>query len=252
MAVIIVTGASKGIGASVVEQLLADKSNRVLAVARSEEPLRNLIIKYGEDRVATIAGDVADAETAGKIIELAIDRFGQIDSIVANAGVLEPVDRIELAAIDEWKKLFDVNFFSIVSLVSQALPHLRKTKGRVVVVSSGASTKAYYGWGAYGASKAAINHFVLQLSSEEADISAVSVAPGVVDTGMQADIRDKFGQNMTADALKRFTDLKSNNELLHPSVPAAVYANLAARGFPAEINGKYLRYNDPLLESYQL
>lgn len=58
------------------------------------------------------------------------------------------------------------------------------------------------------------------------------------------------GQNMTPEALKRFTDLKSNNELLDPSVPGTIYANLSQRGFSKEINGKYLRYNDPLLESY--
>jgi len=55
---------------------------------------------------------------------------------------------------------------------------------------------------------------------------------------------------MTPEALKRFTDLKSNNELLDPSVPATIYANLSQRGFNKDINGKYLRYNDPLLESY--
>lgn len=55
---------------------------------------------------------------------------------------------------------------------------------------------------------------------------------------------------MTPEGLKRFTDLKSNNELLDPSVPGTIFANLAQRGFSKEINGKYLRYNDPLLESY--
>lgn len=58
------------------------------------------------------------------------------------------------------------------------------------------------------------------------------------------------GKNMTPEAIKRFNDLKSNNELLDPSVPATIYANLSLRGFSKDINGKYLRYNDPLLESY--
>lgn len=55
---------------------------------------------------------------------------------------------------------------------------------------------------------------------------------------------------MTEEAHKRFTDLKTNHELLEPSVPATIYANLALRGISKEINGKYLRYNDPLLETY--
>ncbi|ODQ62115.1 hypothetical protein WICANDRAFT_60179 [Wickerhamomyces anomalus NRRL Y-366-8] len=250
MGVIILTGASRGIGAVMADILLKNKENNLVAVARSEGPLRNLKIKYGEERVATVVGDLSEASVAKKIIDTAITQFGRIDSIIANAGVLQPVAQIKDVDIDQWKKLFDVNFFSIVSLVSLALPELRKTKGHVVLVSSGASTKSYDGWGAYGASKAAINHFAIQLAGEEPDVSIVSVAPGVVDTQMQVDIREKFGQNMTPEGLKRFTDLKSNNELLDPSVPGTIFANLAQRGFSKEINGKYLRYNDPLLESY--
>lgn len=55
---------------------------------------------------------------------------------------------------------------------------------------------------------------------------------------------------MTKEAHKRFTDLKRNQELLDPSVPARIYANIALRGIDKEINGKYLRYNDQLLDQY--
>lgn len=123
--------------------LLKNKENNLVAVARSEGPLRNLKIKYGEERVATVVGDLSEASVAKKIIDTAITQFGRIDSIIANAGVLQPVAQIKDVDIDQWKKLFDVNFFSIVSLVSLALPELRKTKGHVVLVSSGASTKSY-------------------------------------------------------------------------------------------------------------
>lgn len=93
--------------------------------------------------MATVAGDLSDSSVSKQVIDLAVEKFGQIDSIIANAGVLHPVAQIKDAKIDEWKKLFDVNFFSIVTLVSQALPYLRESKGNVVLVSSGASTKAY-------------------------------------------------------------------------------------------------------------
>lgn len=122
---------------------MKDQDTKIVAVARSEEPLNNLKIKYGEERVATVAGDLSDPSVSKNAIDLAIEKFGQIDSIIANAGVLHPVAQIKDAKIEEWRKLFDVNFFSIVSLVSQALPYLRKSKGNVVLVSSGASTKSY-------------------------------------------------------------------------------------------------------------
>ncbi|ODV94814.1 hypothetical protein PACTADRAFT_59367 [Pachysolen tannophilus NRRL Y-2460] len=251
MPVIILTGASKGIGASVAKILLSShQDTKLIAISRSEEPLKQLVLKYGEDRIGYVAGDVSDEKTSSSAVKLAISKFGGIDSIIINAGILEPVESIANVNINEWKKLFDINFFAAISLVSEALPELRNSKGNVVFVSSGASTKSTYGWAPYGSSKAALNHLCLSLASEEPEISTISVAPGVVDTAMQDDIRLKFGKSMKPEELKRFTDLKQNSELLDPIVPATIYANLSLRGFSKELNGQYMRYNDQRLTSY--
>lgn len=212
--------------------------------------MKKLSEEYGSDRVQFVVGDVAKPETSTKVLKLAIEKFGQINSIIANAGVLDPVDQVSKADVDGWRGLFDINFFAVVDLVQKCIPELRKTKGNIIAVLSGASTTAYNGWGAYGASKAALNHFVLSVASEESDISAISVAPGVVDTNMQNDIRNKFGQNMTKDSLKKFVDLHKNNELLPPEVPATCYVNLALNGWDKTINGKYLRINDDAMKPY--
>lgn len=206
--------------------------------------------EYGSERVQFVVGDVANAETSDKAIKLAIQKFGHINSIIANAGVLDPVDQVANANVNGWRGLFDINFFAVVDLVQKSIPELRRTKGNIVAVLSGASTSAYNGWCAYGASKAALNHFILSVASEESDISAISVAPGVVDTSMQNDIRNKFGKNMTKDSLQKFVDLHNNNELLPPEVPATCYANLALNGWDSEIDGKYLRINDEVLTPY--
>lgn len=220
-----------------------------MAVARSRLALDELKAKYGE-RVAIVVGDVADASVAAEAVSTAVQTFGGIDSVVANAGVLDPVNPVAKANVEKWKMLFDINFFSVVELVKQALPHLKKTHGKVVAVSSGASTKPYYGWGAYGASKAALNHFVQLLAAENSDISAISVAPGVVATEMQKDIREKFGGNMTPESLQRFVDLHEKGELLPPEVPAHVYVNLALRGWPELLNGQYHRVGASSMEEY--
>ncbi|ODQ79724.1 hypothetical protein BABINDRAFT_13347 [Babjeviella inositovora NRRL Y-12698] len=250
MSVIILTGASRGIGASIAEIILAQPDTKLVVVARSEQPLNDLITKYGKDRVISVTGDIAAPETSTKAVEVALSCFGKIDSVIANAGVLDPVDPVAKADVAQWRRLFDINFFSIVDLVSKAIPELRKTKGTAIFVSSGASTSGYHGWGAYGASKAAVNSLAKAISVEETDVRAISVAPGVVDTQMQADIREVFGKNMTTEGLKRFTDLKTENKLLSPEVPATIYANLALRGFSGELNGGYFRYNDEKLEAY--
>ncbi|KAH3685813.1 hypothetical protein WICPIJ_003212 [Wickerhamomyces pijperi] len=256
MPVYVVTGASRGIGQCICDILLTKTeptSIKIIAVARSISPLQQLQTKYGSDRVSIIAGDLSEQSTVTEITQLINDKYdGELSGIIANAGVLDPVDRIADANITEWVKLFQINFFSIVLLISSTLPFLRKAHGQVVLVSSGASTKGYYGWGAYGASKAALNQFAAQLAAEEADIKVVAVAPGVVDTQMQIDIREKFGSNMTPESLQRFIDLKENNQLVKPEVPATIYANLAVKGIPSDLNGSYLRYNDEKLASFAI
>lgn len=246
--VILVTGVSRGIGKYIVELLLTSGSDAVVyGIARSEEPLKELKTKFPET-FFYVTGDINDAKSLEQLVDHAIRGHGRIDSVIANAGVLEPVQNVNNIDVSAWKKLFDVNFFSVVSLASIALPHLSKVNGNLILVSSGASTKPYYGWGAYGSSKAALNHFAMTVAEESSNVKAIAVAPGVVDTQMQVDIREKFGpESMNADALKRFTDLKSNNQLLDPRVPAAVYTRLALDGIPANLNGTYLRYNDERL-----
>lgn len=224
----------------------------MVGVARTEGPLKEFKQKYG-DKFEYVVGDVN--ESSEEIINFTINKFNRIDSIIANAGIIDPVKSIEFTDIEAWKRLFDINFFSIVSLTSLAIPYLRASKGKLVVVSSGASQSGASqsgasGWGAYGASKAAVNHFVLQLSAEEPEISAVAIAPGTVDTEMQTEIRNVHGKNMTKEGLQRFIDLKENNLLLDPLIPATLLSNLATRGFSSEINGKYLRYNNELLKSF--
>ncbi len=232
--------------------LLKDPNTKVVVVARTEAPLEALANKYGSDRVDFVVGDITDSSTSEKAVELAISKFGQLNSIIANAGVLKPVGPIESTSVDDWKRLYDINLFAVVELIKHSLPHLKKTNGKVIAVSSGAATKAYSGWYAYGSSKAALNHLILSLASDEKDVQAISIAPGVVDTEMQTDIREKFGKNMTPEGLQRFVDLHENRQLASPEEPGTVYAKLALQGWSEDLNGKFLRYNDEILKAYQL
>lgn len=226
------------------------KENKLIAVSRSEKQLKELQAKFGQQQVDIVIGNVTDKHTQVAAIERALKGFGQLDSIIANAGILNPVANLSDANTDEWKTLFDVNFFSVVDLVKFALPHLKKSHGKLLTVLSGAAEKPYKTWGAYGASKAALNHYVCTLAAEEPEVLAISVAPGVVDTSMQSDIRERYNQNMSPDLLQKFIELHANKELLPPQVPATVYVNLVLKGWDSSINGKYLRYNDTKLEEY--
>lgn len=232
--------------------LLKDPNTKVVVVARTEAPLEALANKYGSDRVDFVVGDITDSSTSEKAVELAISKFGQLNSIIANAGVLEPVGPIESTSVDDWKRLYDINLFAVVELIKHSLPHLKKTNGKVIGVSSIAAFTAFNGWYAYGSSKAALNHLMYSLASEEKEIQAIAVAPGVVDTEMQNDIREKFGKNMKEEALQQFVDLHKNEKLVSPEEPGTVYANLALKGWSEDLNGKYLDFDDALLKDYQL
>lgn len=225
------------------------ESHRLVTISRSKGSLGELVAEFGE-RLHIVTGSVTDPKVIEEAVSVATSKYGALHSIVANAGVLEPVTTIETANVDEWKHLFDINFFSLVQLVKEAIPHLRLTGGHVVAVLSGASIKSYHGWGAYGASKAALDHFIETVAVENPELSAISIAPGVVATDMQKLIREEHSANMSADAVQKFKSLFEKNELLPPDVPARVYVGLAVNGWPLELNGKYLRYNDSSLSSY--
>lgn len=250
--VILVTGVSRGIGKSIVEVILETSKDAVVyGIARSEAPMAELKKKYS-DRFFYVVGDITDDLALKKLVNDAVKGHGKIDSLVANAGVLEPVQDVNDIVVDQWRKLYDVNFFSIVSFVSIALPELKKTNGNIIFVSSDASDTYFNCWGAYGSSKAALNHFALTIANEEKSVKALSVAPGIVDTQMQVEIRENVGPKaMSDEALKMFTGLKSDNKLLESSVPATVYAKLALNGIPGELSGKYLSYDSDSLKSFR-
>ncbi|CAN6664040.1 benzil reductase ((S)-benzoin forming) Irc24p [Trichomonascus vanleenenianus] len=243
--VVIVTGTSRGIGEALVKKLAA--SAHVVGISRSAEALNSLskeVIGF-----EYVAGDVTNEADCQKVVNLAIEKHGRLDGLVLNAGVLEPVTKIVNSNVDEWKKLFDINFFSIVNLLKLTIPHLRG-HGRVVFVSSGAAVGNYTAWGAYGSSKAALNHLAATLAVEEPSIFSISIAPGVVDTNMQVNIREQHGSEMNAENHAKFTSLKAKGDLLSPDVPAGILANLVLKGKGDNLSGKFFRYNSEEIAQY--
>ncbi|ETS84310.1 hypothetical protein PFICI_02335 [Pestalotiopsis fici W106-1] len=244
----IVTGASRGLGLAIA-QILIRASHKVFLVARSESGLQK-IKSENPSNVEYLAADLADFSTSPKVIEAAVKAFGKVDGIVINHAVLTPLSKIADVDIEEWRRSYDINVASPLALVKAALPELRKTKGCIVFVSSGASVGAYTAWGAYGTAKAAINHLCAHLAVEEPAITSVAISPGKVDTDMQQQIRELGGGHMTDKDHASFIEEHASGKLLKPEQPGTVIANLVA-GPPKEVNGKHLRWNDDQLKSFQ-
>lgn len=121
-----------------------------------------------------------------------------------------------------------------------ALPALRKSSGSILLTSSGVSTGAYSSWGAYGASKAAMNQLAAQIACEEPNVTTISVRPGVVDTDMQRKLRDVHSAVMAEKDNEKFLGLYKSSQLLRPDQPGNVMARMALDP-PKSLNGKYVK-----------
>lgn len=268
-----------GIGLAISHHLLSN-SHKILAIARTQSSLEKLQKQY-PSQVEILPGDLADIALGAKAADIVKSKFGQLDGIIVNHGVLEPVKKVADVEVEDWRKLFDINVFSAVAMVSRqscnycdnrvapmqdieareytdttleqikaCIPLLRSSKGRIVLCSSGAATNTYSTWGAYGASKVALNHLAGTLATEEKDITTVSIRPGVVDTDMQGSIRDTHGGYMDPKDAAKFKELKQTGGLLKPEQPGNVMAKLAIDA-PQELSGRFLSWNDDALADFQ-
>ena len=118
------------------------------------------------------------------------------------------------------------------------------------MTSSGAAESAYSSWGAYGASKAALNHLVKTLGKEEKDVVTVAVRPGMLQGRMQEDIRGKLGGNMDEDDRQKFVGAFEQGKLSRPEQPGNVMARLALRA-GKELSGKFVQWNGDELKDFQ-
>ncbi|KAJ9118152.1 hypothetical protein QFC22_004055 [Naganishia vaughanmartiniae] len=242
--VVIVTGASKGLGLEVVRILLSKYSAKVVAVSRSvPQPLKDLA-----DSSQGAVELVTDPSTSERACATALEKFGKLDGLILNAGTLDPLGPVLKTDIKDWQTAFNVNFFSLVTMLQSTTTALRQTKGKIVFVSSGAATGDTQGWAAYNSTKAAMNSLCRTFAKEEPAIASFAVRPGVVD--MQAKLRQLGPTSMHPEEFKRFETMHKEGKLLPPDSPGYVIASLAVRG-PIKLSGQFLNWNADELADFQ-
>ncbi|SCZ91932.1 BZ3500_MvSof-1268-A1-R1_Chr5-3g08228 [Microbotryum saponariae] len=252
----------------VPREILLKKGYNVVALQRSETPeLVKLADTYSGSLVIS-KGDVAkDEDNKASLVaavDVAMQMYSRLDGLILNAGTLSPLGKISSMTdrLAEHKALFDTNYFSLVSIISHALPFLNERankdlqereeiSGRIVMVSSGASTGGVAGWGAYSASKAAMNSLARTLGNEEPNISTLAVRPGVVDTEMQTSLRATGEQHMSAKDFSKFTGLHERGELVPPEKPGAVLAGLAIKA-TKEWSGNFVSWDAEEMKEYAM
>ncbi|KAH7887678.1 hypothetical protein F5I97DRAFT_2010812 [Phlebopus sp. FC_14] len=244
--VVLITGASKGIGLAVTTSLLEEHRALVVALSRSTTPELNQLCDRHGSSLLSVECDVTDEDGQSRAITLAQTTFNRIDALVLNAGTLDPLGRIDNPEItlDAWKRHFDINVFSLVGAIKASLPALRSCPngGKVIFISSGAATGNTPGWAAYNAGKAAMNSLARTLAKEEPQIVSLALAPGKVDTAMQASLRSSGAAHMTEADHKIFVDAYEKGTLVKPHDVGYVIAGLALRA-PISLSGSFVRWD---------
>ena len=192
--VALITGASAGIGAAAAREM-AQSGYCIVAMARSGGKLQDLVqdIRAQGGEADSFTGDVANLEDVCGAVKMCVDRFGGLDVLVNNAGLIEPISRMESSDPQAWSHVVDVNLKGVYYGIHQALPVMKAQGGGTIInISSGAATGALEGWSHYCATKAAVLSLTKCVHKEEAEngVRVIGLSPGTVATEMQVLIKD--------------------------------------------------------------
>ena len=182
--VVLVTGATSGIGHAVAVKF-AESAARVVALGRNQAALREVesAVKNAGGQALTLAVDVTNSEQSQCAMDETINRFGRLDVLVNAAGHIS-TGSIENTSLQAWDAMMEVNLRAVFQLMQMAAPHLIKTKGNIVNVSSVTGLRSFPGVLAYCVSKAGVDQLTrcaaLELAPGGVRVNAVN--PGVVIT----------------------------------------------------------------------
>jgi NAD(P)-dependent dehydrogenase (short-subunit alcohol dehydrogenase family) len=186
---VLITGASRGIGMAAARVFAAEGAD-VGLIARGGAAISALAAELGG---LALPCDIADWHSVAGAVATMEARFGAVDVLINNAGVIDPIAGIDGADPDQWGKAIDINLKGVFHGMRAVLPGmLSRGAGTIITVSSGAAHAPQEGWSAYCASKAGVSMLTRSLHLEMAGrgVRALGLSPGTVATDMQAAIRE--------------------------------------------------------------
>jgi 3-hydroxy acid dehydrogenase/malonic semialdehyde reductase len=208
---VLITGASAGFGKALTERLIA-KGHQVIGCARRLDKLNTMAESLGESFLPVMM-DVSDTASIPQIIADLPDSFKQIDVLVNNAGLALGTESAQNSNLDDWMRMVDTNIKGLMSLTHAVLPAMvARDSGYIINVGSIAGTWPYYGGNVYGATKAFVKQFSLNLRADliGTQVRVTNLEPGNVggtefsnvryhgDDDKAAKVYDGF-KNMTGD-----------------------------------------------------
>ena len=229
--VIIITGASSGIGEATALKL-SKEGAKVVLTARREDRLKDLKEKIenngGEALIVT--GDVTSKSDYEELVNKTLEKFNTIDALINNAGLM-PLSYVEKLKTDEWEKMVDVNIKGVLNGVAAVLPTMIENKGgNIINISSSAAHNYFPGGAVYCATKSAVKMFSEGLRQELAPkygINVTSIEPGAVSTELTDTITDEDIKE-TFKEMQKMTFLEAEDiaEAIHYALVQPSRANI--------------------------
>jgi NADP-dependent 3-hydroxy acid dehydrogenase YdfG len=200
--VVVITGASSGMGEAAARHLAAQGAAVVLG-ARRIERLEALVgeITAARGKALAVATDVTDRAQVRRLLDAAVETYGRIDVLVNNAGIM-PLSPLERLKVDEWDRMIDVNLKGVLYGVAGALPHMTAQKsGHIINLSSVAGHKVFGGSAVYSATKFGVRALSegLRMEVKPYNIRTTIICPGAVKTELLDHITEADVQQANQD-----------------------------------------------------
>jgi len=212
--VILITGASSGIGKATAKTLV-NHGHKVILTARSEDKLTKLVKELGEDSALSVPADATNFNELENVVTKGLNKFGRLDATFANAGKGLNTLGIEKGDPGEWATMLDININALLWSAKLTLPHLRKTKGHFIITSSATGRRAVKS-SIYGASKWFTYGFGQNLAAEMSEWGGrcTTITPGAVNTPFTDKARpDKLYPQDVADAVLFALEANQRNNI---------------------------------------
>ena len=200
--VVIITGASSGIGAETAK-VLAQNGAKVVLIARREDRIKKLANEIGDNAIY-VKADVSNGDEMKAAVTLAKETFGKVDAIFANAGVM-PAGNMSELKVEDWISMVNVNIIGVLQFMAAVLPEfIAQKSGHIIVTSSAAGTRSVPGNAVYCGTKhfvrAMLDSFRMETVMEGTNIHATTIYPGAVKT----ELLDSIAPSETKAMVEKF------------------------------------------------
>lgn len=221
----IITGASKGLGKGIALELL-NENHHLICISRSESDTLKKLAQAKNSHVDFILFDLMFSQDIPNLCDTIFEKIDPAKAtgvyLINNAGVINPVERIENCPPEDVDAHLRINLLAPMLLSASFIEHTTKwdLQKRIINISSGAAQNPYYGWSSYCTSKAGLDMYTKCLATEqetaEYPTHVMGIAPGVIDTNMQTTIRNTSQEQFIHR--QKFIDLKETGQLIPPQL----------------------------------